>query len=370
MATYPSGYSGASAILMVQDNCDEYTYPLPATILRFLNKGLEETNRVLNGVLNWDVYPTVALQTYIQLNSNVQYVESANFSSGANNANGFITSSSPLVAGSLVYPMFQLEQGSFNDAAAGFPAVGFGPPQAYFIYSDQGYAPTTTLPAPSAPTLTTTSGTSTVAETVYVENTYVNANGETTPSPDSSQAVTTAQQVVNISPSGVSNATGYNTYAALTANGTYYLQNTSGPTALGTPYTLPSTILTSGTAAPSSNTATGSGQGGAQFLQLYPSAMIGQVNVYHRGRPSLWTSATSGTDFTNIDTSLQEAAVVWATIRTLRNRSRYDDAKDWQADLDRMMASMQESAMRRTRPKSSRVRDVVGRSYPSGPWWQ
>jgi hypothetical protein len=364
----PQGYSGSTAIAMVQRNCDEYTYPTTTDILAFLNAGLEQVERLLNGIFAWSVYPTVAMQTYIQLNDDIQYIESCNFSSGANNANGFITSSSPLAAGSLVYPMFQLEQGSFNDAAAGFPAVGFGPPQAYFIYSDQGYAPTTTLPAPSAPTLTTTSGTSTVAETVYVENTYVNANGETTPSPDSSQAVTTAQQVVNISPSGVSNATGYNTYAALTANGTYHLQNTSGPTALGTPYTLPSTILTSGTAAPSSNTATGAGAGGAMFMQLYPAAMIGQVNVYARVRPQLWADATTSS-WTNLDTSLQEAVILWATYRVLRNRSRYDDAKEWLADFNAAIESMKESAMRRTRPKSGSVRDVVGRAYPNGPWW-
>ena len=61
------------------------------------------------------------------------------------------------------------------DAAAGFPAVGFGPPQAWFTYTDQGTAPGTTVPSPAAPVfaINSTASSSTVPS-VQVVVTYVN----------------------------------------------------------------------------------------------------------------------------------------------------------------------------------------------------
>lgn len=365
----PQGYSGASAVQMVRDNCDEPTLPDSPTILRFLNAGLQEVERRLNGIFVWSVYPTVANQTFVSLNNDLQYIQSCNFSSGASNTSGFISTSSPLAQGSLVYPMVQLEQATFMDAAAGFPAVGFGPPQAFFIYTDQGSSPTTTLPEPAAPVFAIQTGTSTV--TIDAVVTYTSASGETTPSTNSVQAITTVQQAVALSPQGYSNATGYNVYVR---NGsTYWLQN-STPVALGTPYIIPSTPLASGTAAPSTNTAIGSGAGGAMFMQLYPAAMIGQVNVYGRMRPKLWADTSTGS-WTNLDSSLQEAALVWATYRVLRNRSRYDDARDWLNEFQGtdgesgLIGSMKESAMRRTRPPAGRVRNVTDRAFPDSPFF-
>ena len=365
-----TGYSGAAAILMVQDNCDEYSFPAPATILRFLNAGLQEIERRLNGIFVTTAYPTVALQTFVALNNDLQYPESLSWSSGAVNTSGFITSSSPLSQGTLVYPVTLMEQGSFMDFAAGFPALGYGPPNKALVYQDQGTAPTTTLPAPNAPVFAIQAGTSTVTS-LDTELTYTSAAGETTPSSNTVQSIATSQQGVVLSPQGYSNATGYNVYVK--SSGTYWLQNTS-PVALGTPYTIPTTPLTSGTAAPSSNTATGAGTGGAMFLQLFPPAMIGQLNVYGRMRPQIWADTTANS-WTNLDTSLQEAAIVWATYRTLRNRSRYDDAKDWLIEFQGadgesgIIGSMKESAMRRTRPKSSVVRDVRGLGMSGAPYW-
>ena len=367
MAT-PQGRSGAQAILDVRDNADEYTLPADATVLRLLNRSIEEVERRLNGIFVWTPYSTVANQTFIQLDDDLQYIESANFSSGASNTAGFISNSSPLAQGSLVYPMVQLEQGTFMDAAAGFPAVGFGPPQAFFIYTDQGTAPGTTLPVPPTPVFAINSQSATSnGLTVSLEQTYVNANGETNASPSASQAITTTQQAVALSPPGVSNATGYNNYVSV-SGGSYFLQNTAGPIALGTPYIIPGTPLTSGTQPPGSNTAIGAGTGGAMWMQLYPAAMIGQVNVYGRMRPQLWADTTTAS-WTNLDTSMQEAVVTNATILLLRNRSRMDDAKDWKADYEAMIQSLLESAMRRTRPKSGRVRDVTNRSFPDAPWF-
>jgi hypothetical protein len=363
--TVPQGRSGLQAIQDVRDNCDEYTLPASTTVLRLLNRAIEEVERQLNGIFLWTAYPTVPLQTFIQLNDDIQYIESASFSSGASNTSGFISTSSPLAQGSLVYPMVQLEQGTFMDAAAGFPAVGFGPPQAFFIYTDQGTAPSSTLPVPGTPTLSPTAGTSTGAA-VSVVQTYVNVNGETTPSAAAALTPDTVQQALALSPQGVSNASGYNTYVSV-SSGPYYLQNPT-PTALGTPYTIPSTPLTSGATPPNLNTAVGSGTGGAMFMQLYPAAMIGQVNVYYRARPLQWADTTANS-WTNLDTSIQEAVILYATVLTLRNRARYDDAKDWLADFLRMIESLKESAMRRTRPKSGRVRDVTNRSFPDAPWF-
>lgn len=366
----PTGRSGQQAILDCRDNADEYTLPLDATVLRMLNRSIEEVERRLNGIFLWGQYPTVANQTFIQLNDDVQIISSANFSSGASNTSGFITSSSPLSQGTLVYPMVALEQATFMDAAAGFPAVGFGPPQAYFIYTDQGTAPTTTLPVPAAPVFAIATGTSTVTS-IQAEVTYTSAAGETTPSAATTQAITTTQQAIVLSPQGVSNATGYNVYVFV--SGAYHLSNAT-PIALGTPYTVPTTPSAAGAAPPVTNTATGAGQGGAMFMQLYPAAMIGQVNIYYKARPQLWADATANS-WTNLDTSMQEAVIYYATVLLLRNRSRMDDAKDWLMDFQGpsgeggLIGSLLESVKRRTRPGAGRVRDVIGRNYPDIPWF-
>lgn len=360
----PQGRSGAQAILDCRDNADEYTLPSDTTILRLLNRSIEEVERRLNGIFVWTPYPTVAMQTFVQLNDDLQYVESLNWSSGATNTSGFITNSSPLSQGSLVYPVRFMEQGSFMDFAAGFPAVGFGPPSKAFIYTDQGTAPTTTLPVPAAPVFAIAVGTSTVTS-IQAEITYTSAAGETTPSAPTTQPIATTQQAIILSPQGVSNATGYNVYVFV--SGAFHLSNAT-PIALGAPYTVPTTPSGAGAAPPVTNTATGAGTGGAMFLQLFPACMIGQLNVYGRMRPLLWADTTANS-WTNLDTSMQEAVVTNATMLLLRNRSRMDDAKDWKADFESMITSLQETAMRRTRPQAAVVRDVSGPGLSGAPYW-
>src|SRR5271165_4337125 len=195
VAAVPSGYTGQSALQAVQNYVSEYQQPLPNVTLSFLNKGLEEVSRRTGAPKLWYGYPTVVNQTTVQLNTDVLSIDSANFSMG--NANSQNTgSASPFAQGTLVYPMTQLDQASFMDAAAGFPAVGFGPPQAFFIYQDAGQAPSSPIPPPSAPILTVVT-TQNFLEwnindwnqnvwsgpiptvTVEVGVTYVNATGET-----------------------------------------------------------------------------------------------------------------------------------------------------------------------------------------------
>lgn len=351
---------------MVQNLSDEDTYPAPATVLTFLNKGVEEVCRRTGSPRLFASYPTITEQTTVQLNNDVLAVVSANFSIGANQS-GQITTSSPFAQGSLVYPMTQIDQASFMDAAAGFPAVGFGPPQAYLIYQDQGYAPGNPLPIPSAPTLALTNGTSS-GETDEVVLTLLNSVGETTASPVADITIgSSANQAYVSSPSGIFNANGYNVYAG-PVGGPYYLQNSS-PIALGYNFTLPSPLISGGTQPPNANTATGAGTGGSLSLQLYPAAMPGQVNIYYQARPQLWADTTVNS-WTNLDTSAQEAVILFAVSRVLGNRSRGDEAKDiWIPQFDAMVEDLKSSLNRRTQPRSGVVRDVRNRTFPSAPWW-
>lgn len=366
----PQGLSGAAAIALVQSYTNEPNLPSTATILSFLNRGVEQVVARIGGIRLWAPYYTVNEQTTVQLNDDVLEIISANFSMG-NAAYNNTGSSSPFAQGALVYPMTQLEQAQFMDAAAGFPAVGFGPPQAYFLYQDQGYAPSSPLPAPPQAILSSVSGTSNGDE-VEVVTTYVNANGETTESEPADFTPEANEQVQVGSPPSYTNATDYNIYAGA-VGGPYYLQNAS-PIAIGTPYVLPGTIVTDTANPPTENTAIGSGQGGAQSMQLYPSAMIGQVNIYYKARPLLW-SDTSDTSYTNLDTSAQEAVVLFAVMRTLMARGRGDEITPWKIEYEGqdgnggMIANLKDSINRRMVPRSGQVRDVRDRSFPSVPYW-
>ncbi len=364
MSTTPQGYSGSSAIQAVQDYTNENTLPSTAAILRFLNKGVEEVCRRVGGPRLWAGYFTNNNQTTVQLNDDVQDVISANFSMGSANA-ASTGSSSPFAQGALVYPMVALEQAGFMDAAAGFPAVGFGPPQAYFLYQDAGTAPSQTLPAPPQVQLATVAGTS-PGTLIEVGVTYLNAAGETTLGTVADITPTTVLQAQAISPPSYTNATTYNVYAGA-KGGPYYLQNAS-PVTIGLPFTIPSTLLTV-TQPPSTNTATGSGTGGALSMQLYPAAMVGQVNIYYRARPLLWADTTS-TSWTNLDTSAQEAVVLFAVMRVLVNRQRAAEANQiWKPEYEAMIGDLKESMNRRMTPKSGQVRDTANRSFPSSPFW-
>ncbi len=116
---------------------------------------------------------------------------------------------------------------------------------------------TTNVPAPGSPgsaSLSTTTGGSLPAETVFVKVTYVPANGgETAASGEASIAVTADEAVVVASPAAVAGVDSYNVYAS-TATGTEVLQNAE-PLPIGTNAVL-NTLVTGTAAAPSASTAT------------------------------------------------------------------------------------------------------------------
>jgi hypothetical protein len=349
---------------------------------------VEEVARRTGGPRLFRGYPTVDNQRVVHLDDDIMDVVSANFSMGSANSEN-TGSASPFSLGALVYPMTQLDQASFMDAAAGFPSVGFGPPQAYMIFEDQGTAPSTTLPPPWQPqvgvvsslvlasefgqTLDTEGGVPLGVEpaltqtTVQIALTYVNPNGETVISEIVDVVVPAGSYIQIASPPGYTNANGWNVYAN-NDGGFLWLQNNS-PLALGYPFYLSPMVGTTSRQPPATNTATGSGTGGALSMQLYPSAMIGQVNVYYRARPQLWAD-TSGSSWTNLDTSAQKAVIRYAIISVLYNRGRGDEAKQlWEPQYESMVTDLRASTQRRVMPKSGQVRDVANRSFPSSPWW-
>jgi hypothetical protein len=155
-------------------------------------------------------------------------------------------------------------------------------------------------------------------------------------------------------------------YASTNPSGPFYLQ---GGTLVGNSFNLPYPLVTGSATPPLINTAVGAGTGGALQMQLYPSAMVGSVNIYYRARPLLWGD-TSNTSYTNLDTSVQEAAIYYAVGKVLVNRGRAMEWKQiWKDDYDQMIEDLKESVNRRVVPKSGRVRDVQDRSFPSSPWW-
>lgn len=368
MAT-PVGRSGAAAIQEVQDLTSENTFPTTTQILRFLNQEVEDVVTRIGGIKLWQGYPTANNQTTLQLNSDVLQVISANFSYG-NATNTNIGSASPFAPGSVVIPLDQLDQTTFMDVAAGFPAVGFGPPSAYFVFQDENYAPKTTLPVPPTPQLSIISlgGINTnLAGPTAVGVTLVNPSGETTISPIAQIAPKKTEQVQVASPPAITNATGWNAYAWY-FGGPYHLQNLTGPIALGTPFNLPATLSSVSVQPPSTNTAAGSGAGGSMSLQLYPSSVPGQVNIYYRARPQLWADTTANS-WTNLDSSAQSAVVTGAVIRVLQNRSRLIEVREiwgpkYEAQIERLIISMG----KRTQPRTGQVRDVLLGSFSGAPW--
>ena len=113
----------------------------------------------------------------------------------------------------------------------------------------------TTLTPPTNGALTATAGGTLAAITYYVESTWVNANGETVGSTETSLAVA-ADNVLNVAApaSAPASATGWNVYVSA-ATGTETKQNTSA-IALGTAWVEPTTGLIAGAALPTTNTAT------------------------------------------------------------------------------------------------------------------
>jgi hypothetical protein len=113
------------------------------------------------------------------------------------------------------------------------------------------------LAAPASPSLSQAAGGSLAAATYYATTTYTTGLGETTASPEASLAVSANNLLSIASPAKSPPATGWNLYVG-TASGAETKQN-SLPIGIGTAWTLPTTGLVTGGAAPPSTNTTGSG---------------------------------------------------------------------------------------------------------------
>jgi hypothetical protein len=100
------------------------------------------------------------------------------------------------------------------------------------------------LSPPSQPIIHTTAGGSLPPRTEYYQLTYVNNNGETTPSPETAITLAGNHLAVVVSPGANANATGYNVYASLTS-AQEVIQN-DNPVDIGTNWTEPTSGLTLG----------------------------------------------------------------------------------------------------------------------------
>jgi hypothetical protein len=105
-------------------------------------------------------------------------------------------------------------------------------------------------------------------------------------------------------------------------------------------------------------------------IQVYPPCMLGQLNVYYRGRPQLWADTTVNSS-TNLDTLSQEACILWTCCRMLEAVQRGDESKDiFQPQFETVITKLKDSMARRSVPKQGRVTDVNAYSYPTTtPWW-
>jgi hypothetical protein len=117
-------------------------------------------------------------------------------------------------------------------------------PDFYLFLLNEVQIPSSALPvgtipsSPSGPSLTpSATGGSLATGTVYVVVTYVSAYGETPASSEVSTAVTGPTGSVSVSsPAAVTNATGFNVYAAGTASQEVLIN--SAPVQIGTPYVI------------------------------------------------------------------------------------------------------------------------------------
>jgi len=125
VSNVPGGYTSLSLIQMVRGRTNEPNLPTNANIIMYANDVVEDVQLELGSIRLVGTYPTGSGQTLQSLTADVQEVISCSWSTGPLTQQGVI-----------VYPMFQYDQGSYMDLAAGFPAVGFGPPQNYTVYQD------------------------------------------------------------------------------------------------------------------------------------------------------------------------------------------------------------------------------------------
>jgi len=126
MATYPSGYTQANAIAMVQLRTDETTLPSTANVVSLLNAGLEQASNRIGPIEAQGSVALAAAQNTTALPEDVQDVLWCSFST-----------TGPSTPGSTVYPMWQVDPAQFFDLAGYVPGNGYGPPAIWTITADQ-----------------------------------------------------------------------------------------------------------------------------------------------------------------------------------------------------------------------------------------
>jgi hypothetical protein len=165
----------------------------------------------------------------------------------------------------------------------------------YFSFNGTNVA---ALTAPTIPTLNYVSGGTIAQTTYYVKITYVNAFGETTPSPEASQLVPINNLLTVASPAGQSGATGWNVYVYVNA-GAEVLQN-SVPIAIGTNWTGPTSGLIIGISPPLGNTTGGFSLISTSLNGKAICVWTGRVFIAN-GRTLNYSAPLSYTDFNAID---------------------------------------------------------------------
>lgn len=126
----PLGRSSAQAIQTVKDRTNaQFGEPSDATILRFLNDGLEEVATRLEPIIATASLPIVTPNTnLLAFPQDVERIRDANFSTG-----------NPALGGTVVYEMVQLDYDVFIQETDSTPAGGIGGiPTIYSLIADQG----------------------------------------------------------------------------------------------------------------------------------------------------------------------------------------------------------------------------------------
>lgn len=103
-------------------------------------------------------------------------------------------------------------------------------------------------------------------------------------------------------------------------------------------------------------------------LQLFPFIPSnGFFNIYYKQRPILWATPPS-TDVSTLDSTYQEAAILWACAEVCEARQRATQSKMFWDRYEAQLEKMRATIRKRTRPRVGQVRDVTGTVF-NIPYW-
>lgn len=134
---YPTGYTALQAVTLVQDKTNEPTIVPYATIVGYLNDGLDEVVAASDPVLTYTSIPTQATDVTVNLPQDVWDIKAL-----------FYSTVSPLTQGWVPYEVVQYDPKEFMLYTGGVPTVGGGPPFCYTILKDTAGVMTIELGSP------------------------------------------------------------------------------------------------------------------------------------------------------------------------------------------------------------------------------